>query len=248
MRSHGPRHHRLQLNGMVLGEERSAVDDSNVKYSLQSIKVWILVASVFLVFIIQFLLTQVPTSMNKHKPEYHLRCLYHGPSLALGEYRYPGEVPHFRVSRADRKQWPREGFSFRMRTGLGFEIDTFRNIVTKDMGSKPDTTITLELLPNQLDEIYNYVMATRLYEISEPCPPYGSNRKNGYPGNVGVIEVEFRIGNQMKSFVWNSERMIGDSNASEWSRLLLVMEKMFISARTRPEFRALPKRSPVYLW
>ena len=230
---------------MVLGEERSGLGGFNEKYRLQSIKVWILVAGVFLVFVIQFLLTQVP---NIHKPDYSLRGLYSLPSFALREYGYPGAVSHFRVSRAERKQWPREGFSFRMRTGSGFEIDTFRNIATKDMGSRPDTTIALELLPNQMDEIYNYVMATRLYEISEPCPPYGSNRKNNDPFMVGVIEVEIRIGNQIKSFVWDSRRIVGSSNASEWSRLLLVAEKMFEATRFHPEFRALPKPSPVYHW
>jgi hypothetical protein len=152
--------------------------------------------------------------------------------------------PKLKIRQKDHRRYRRSNFAFVFETGLGFKIDTFRGLVTKDMISAPDTTIPLQLTEKELDRIYDTMIAIRLFDYPEPHPLYGSwHRLHG----LGTWRLTVRAGDSMKILSWDTGREVGGEYFDDWKRLLHLVEMMWLAAEGHPEYQALPKAKGGYI-
>jgi hypothetical protein len=152
--------------------------------------------------------------------------------------------PKLRIRQRDYRRYRRDNFAFVFETHIGFKIDTFKGLVTKDMIAAPDTTIPLQLTEKELDRIYEIMIAIRLFDYPEPHPPYGTRARHLGDGNTWRLTV--RAGESMKTLSWCVHPLVYGKYDDDWKRLLHLVDMMWLAAVSHPEYQALPKPKGAY--
>jgi TonB family protein len=131
----------------------------------------------------------------------------------------------------------RGGFGFVFETGNGERVDTFRELVTKDLVGNPDTTIALALTPAELDSIYRKVLEVHLLELPDLCAPTGC----GAIPNTS-LRLLVRAGGKERQFDWWSWWACSDSvrDSETYKGLYKVIRLIRRIVEARPEYKALP--------
>jgi|GEM_PF-5883533 len=153
----------------------------------------------------------------------------------------------YRITWADKQACPVGDFGFIIRTERGFAVDTIAGTITKDMISQPDTTVVLRLDRATMRALRDLYLRTRLSELPEPAPPYGSEAWIDRAHGLGVVEVEIHCGGTIKRFTWHTGHAFGGRYLEEWRRLWWFAGSAFEAAISSPEFRALPPGKGGYI-
>ena len=116
-----------------------------------------------------------------------------------------------------------------METNDGERVDTFHNLVTKDMVQKPDTTISMSLTKEELDVICEKVTDARLFQLPEPRGRESFVRLTVTQGRV-TRSLALGAGELMPPWVTNSE----------WEPVADLISLIREIVESHPEFGALP--------
>jgi hypothetical protein len=146
--------------------------------------------------------------------------------------RPPQELP---IRPIDYLRFPRAGFGFILRYSTGFEVDTFRGTMTKDLVLDPDTTITLRLSPAEMDSVYQAMIAMRLFDLPQPHPPFHSE-SGAQPSYATTLEAH--AGSAVEHLEWST---FDQRPSDDWKRLDRLIRMIEAMVEREPEWEALPE-------
>jgi len=152
--------------------------------------------------------------------------------------RPPAELP---IRPIDYVRFPRAGFGFVLAHGTGFEINTFRGTVTKDLVGDPDTTIALRLSPPEMDSVYQAMIAMRFFDLPRPHPLFHSEHLV-VPSTGTTLEAH--SGLAVEHLEWSTFDRRPSDDWKRLDRLILMIEDM---VHRKPEWQALPEPNGAYL-
>ena len=156
------------------------------------------------------------------------------------------QIPlELRARRQDYRRFPRVGFGFVLETGNGFLVDTFSDSVTKDMVRGPDTTIALRLTEEELDAIYETMIAIRFFEFPEPHLP--TERRGYLTPNDGVVRLTARAGGVTRTQSWFTGDVPTGARIDDWKRLYLLTELIWRIVESHAEYQELPPPRGLYM-
>jgi hypothetical protein len=152
--------------------------------------------------------------------------------------------PVLPVREEDYDRYPRDNFGILFETGHGEMVNSFNDLVTKDMVALPDTTIPLVLTEAELDTLYKKVIEIRFFDYPEPHPPRESNVYSSH--NISMV-LRVRAGTVEKTLKWKTGRLPEGDAVNDWKRIRQLIKLIREIVWSRPEYRALPSSSGMYI-
>lgn len=136
-------------------------------------------------------------------------------------------------------------FLFSYEEGWGTQLDTYHNLLTKDLVSRRDTTIYFRLPEADVDSVYWEMGHIRFFDRSRPQPPWPICNVDLDPSTS--VRVTASLGKDTRTLEWNTGRewACKDENG-DWQRVKELRALILRIIRCQPEYNALPRPSGGY--
>lgn len=140
-----------------------------------------------------------------------------------------------------RARYPNANFAFLYDDGRRFEIDTIESKYDRHIGTIRDTAFAMTLSREDLDRVYEKMIALRLFDIAEPHPTYTPSAPIERFGPCARERLFFRSDLFVRQLQWNSRKVADPQKlVPEWAKIAEVTALIREIVAARPEVRALP--------
>jgi hypothetical protein len=144
-----------------------------------------------------------------------------------------------------REQAALRTFAFAFRSGTGEAVDSRAGTVTKDMVSRPDTTIALRFTPAEMRTVYETFRRVHLLDVREPEPEIPFTNEGGVQPSFGW-RLDVTMDGRQKHFAVNTS-FVAHPMPEQWKSLVAAADTVLFIARRRPEVQSLPRPIGGYL-
>jgi hypothetical protein len=146
------------------------------------------------------------------------------------------------IRQGDFSRYPRKNFAIRYTDGHGTRYDSFVGEVTMDLISNGDTTIAFRFSPEELDSLYDRVIAIRFFDLPTSVPI-----RVAFANSFGDATLTIRAGEQLKTVSWAIHGRPDAEYQDDWKRARSLVEMLSRMVKRRPEYRALPPPKGMYI-
>ncbi len=140
-----------------------------------------------------------------------------------------------------RARYPNANFAFLYDDGEHDQIDTIEGTFARRSGVGFDETAKFALTKEEMDRIYERMIAVRLFDVATPHPTYVPSAPLTKRGPCAGAKLYVRTDRFVRQYQWNLQHTAEPEKlVPEWGRLAQVTALIREIVSARPEVKALP--------